>query len=67
MIATLEQLIKVRSQLAEGMMEYFQLVMDAPDRPELLPAYLGERRRTALYVSPDVLKIGNSETADGRR
>jgi antitoxin component of RelBE/YafQ-DinJ toxin-antitoxin module len=56
MKATLQQLVQVRSQLAESLMEYFRQVMEAPDLPETIPPYLGERTPTALYIAPDVLK-----------
>ena len=56
MTATLGQLVGVRSQVAMGLLEYFQWVIEAPDRVETLPAYMGGRTRTELYIEPDVLE-----------
>ena len=56
MPATLDQLVGVRSQLAKGLLEYFDWVARAPDRQETLPAYMDGRTRTELYVEPDVFK-----------
>lgn len=47
---------KLRSQLADALLEYFQAVIDALDVPEKLPAYLAGRKPSELFVSPDVLK-----------
>lgn len=53
---TLERALEFTSGLATRLQKYFELVMALPDREETLPAYMGRRGRTALYVEPDVLK-----------
>ena len=65
MSVTLEQLVKVRSQLAEGLRAYLEGLVDLPDQEA--PPYLGERRMTKLYVPPDVLKQQSGEGRGRRR
>ena len=56
MPAPLEKLFAVRSQLATALLEYLQLVIEAPDRSDTLPAYMSGRTHTTLFIEPDVLK-----------
>ena len=44
------------SGLVQGLCEYFERLIARPDREEQLPIYMGGRKRTELYVEPDVLK-----------
>jgi len=67
MPAKQDRLIEVRSQLALGLLEYFRLVIAAPDSSDNIPAYLGERTPTALYIEPDVLKRERKEEKDWER
>ncbi len=53
---TMAQALEFASGLATGLRKYFELVMALSDREETLPAYMGGRTHTALYVEPDVLK-----------
>jgi len=67
MPAELDQLIAVRSQLALELLEYFRLVIAAPDSRDNIPAYLGDRTPTALYIEPDVLKRKRKEEKEWER
>ncbi len=51
-LRTLAELLEFASGLATGLGKYFELLATLPDREETLPAYMGGRKRTALYVEP---------------
>jgi len=54
-VATVEQAIRAVSLLVTGYRSYLEAVIGAPDRGPL-PAYMGNRKRSELYIEPDVLK-----------
>jgi hypothetical protein len=58
MLATLAQLVNVRSQLAEGLLLYLRKLKDYPET-ETLP-YLGNKRLQDVYLPPDVQKYSEN-------
>jgi len=52
----LKDAIEFASGSAAGLRDYFQYLMELPDLGVNRPGYIGDRKPTALYVEPDVLK-----------